>query len=528
MTRVCVVRLALNLRQIWCGAAAIAVGAMVVGAVPAAASVARVGVLSAGPGAVVGGVSASGPTVVAALEGASASSGRVLVFTEPAGGWPASANPAATLTDPEAASELASPSVSGSTVLAGAVNAAGVGYNDVFVEPAGGWSGVVQPAARLVAPVRLGPGVVSGTTIVAPPAVPFEHVSGNVSYVFVEPPGGWSGEIGPAATLSDPRSYSVASPVAISGHTIFAAEMGPPVHGSDLVDAFTEPAGGWSGVVEPSATLPGGYAAVDPAGSLLADNAAIFASASGAWTGYPQASAYLVALPLTSESTVVAFDGRFAAMGGSPFQDVNECPCVQHVVVFREPMGGWAGSVVSSSAITTTTATDEPSLALSGSTMFAADSGVIDVEDVSGAQGRVVPPPRVADATVRGLARARPTLSFVLITAPGALTPDFVSITLPRSLVLARNGRQHRVIVSGVRRSIVEGFYGDRLVLSLTGAGRRVAITIASAAVRETKAAVRAARHARPGPGSKLRAIVTVDESFTGASQRTIVSFHGG
>jgi hypothetical protein len=79
------------------------------------------------------------------------------VFVEGVGAW-RSTGPAATLVDPAAPAAPAASaggtgvSISNDTVLAGFGSANGRSVEDVFVRPAGGWSGPVSPAARLAAP----------------------------------------------------------------------------------------------------------------------------------------------------------------------------------------------------------------------------------------------------------------------------------------------------------------------------------------------------------------------------------------
>jgi formylmethanofuran dehydrogenase subunit D len=85
------------------------------------------------------------------------------------------------------------PSISGGTVIVNAKSSTGPGFDDVFAEPAGGWSGTVMPAARLVAPdgENLGVGAVYGNTVVAFAANPEDTMA--FAYVFVEPAQGGLG-----------------------------------------------------------------------------------------------------------------------------------------------------------------------------------------------------------------------------------------------------------------------------------------------------------------------------------------------
>jgi hypothetical protein len=87
--------------------------------------------------------------------------------------------------------------VEGNTVVIGvSENFSGEGTVFVFEEPAGGWQGIVNPTARLVASdptftSSLGFSVaISGDTVVA--GVYTENNYLGAVYVFVEPEAGWS------------------------------------------------------------------------------------------------------------------------------------------------------------------------------------------------------------------------------------------------------------------------------------------------------------------------------------------------
>ena len=117
-------------------------------------------------------VASSGATVVAAGDATD-------VFTEPADGW-ASESQSAVLSDPAAAFLPSGLSILGDTVVEGLQATNGPGFEDVFVEPEGGWSRTVLPAARLVASdgVTLIGGVISGRTVVAIGVDPRRHHHG--------------------------------------------------------------------------------------------------------------------------------------------------------------------------------------------------------------------------------------------------------------------------------------------------------------------------------------------------------------
>ena len=237
------------------------------------------------------GLASSGGTLVAA--GASATGnggGEIDVFTEPAGGW-SSESQAATLTDAAAMHGPFEPSISGGTVVANDAGATGASFDDVFVEPIGGWSGTVPPAARLVAPdgENLGDGVISGNTVVAFAANPQVPVS--VLYVFVEPPGGWSGTVEPAATLTDSAGLLLNGPPVISDGSVFTAADSAPLPSGNVavqrVDVFNEPAGGWAGTVHQSgalADIAGGPGPDTVSGDVVAAGMSLFRKPAGGGT----------------------------------------------------------------------------------------------------------------------------------------------------------------------------------------------------------------------------------------------------
>ena len=129
--------------------------------------------------------------------------------------------------------------------------------------PEGGWSGALTQNARL----RAGAGReafqawfghsvgVSGDTVVV--GAPVQNIDGNVdegaAWIFVEPPGGWTGAPLQKAKLVSPfgASYdNVGSSVAISGDTVFVGAPGEDfLFQSDRGAAyvFVKPAGGWTG-----------------------------------------------------------------------------------------------------------------------------------------------------------------------------------------------------------------------------------------------------------------------------------------
>ncbi len=132
----------------------------------------------------------------------------------------------------------------------------------MFAPPGGGWSGDVHETAVLSSSdgVALDDPVVSGQEIVARGSV---GQAPGVVYVFTEPQGGWSGVVHedlPSLTASDGSpGDEFGSSIAASGTTIVVgapvAKVGIAFPGRRV--RISEPAAGWAGTVHESAKLTG-------------------------------------------------------------------------------------------------------------------------------------------------------------------------------------------------------------------------------------------------------------------------------
>jgi hypothetical protein len=192
--------------------------------------------------------------------------GAAYVFVRPAGGWVdqtenATLNPSDNAFGTQFGSSVA---VDGDTIVVGAwrtLSDRGAAY--VFVEPLTGWTGSLNPNASLAASdwtagdlfgVSVG---LSGDTIAVgayrdDTATTINHGS---TYVFVRPPGGWTGTVPENAKLTASDAATGAefgNPVAVSGATIVVGAALDNVganndQGSAYV--FLRPAGGWSGAL---------------------------------------------------------------------------------------------------------------------------------------------------------------------------------------------------------------------------------------------------------------------------------------
>ena len=134
-----------------------------------------------------------------------------------------------------------SAAVSGNTTVVKADDAA---Y--VFVEPPSGWTNTSQTAK--LAPT--GEVAISGSTIVT-------CCTTSSAYVFVRPSRGWT-DISATATLALPQPADSSTSIAISGDTIVVGNAAAVVNGNNQQGAayvFVKPEGGWTGTVQPVATL---------------------------------------------------------------------------------------------------------------------------------------------------------------------------------------------------------------------------------------------------------------------------------
>ena len=194
-------------------------------------------------------VAISADTVVAA-----GGSG-LYVFTKPPSGWSGTIHESAklTLTDPAAASALLFFAISGDTIVADSSGNCSCGQGYVFTKPAGGWSGTIHESATLTIPNASFP-CFGGQDSVAIDGATIAAACEHDAYVFTEPTGGWTGTIQPSATLLPPSTKTTfAESVAVLGSTIAVASGG----GNTTVDpvVFNEPARGWSGTIRPTARL---------------------------------------------------------------------------------------------------------------------------------------------------------------------------------------------------------------------------------------------------------------------------------
>jgi hypothetical protein len=210
--------------------------------------------------------SIDGDTIVAgsplAQVGSEKELGAAYVYVEPSGGWVDMTQTAELGADDESRSCQfgVSVGISGRTVVVGAPAAkagglAGRGRAYVYVEPAGGWSGIQGQTTELepsngAKNAGFGGSVsVSGGTVAvgAGGEVVGSNQNQGAVYIFSKPLSGWPKTMTQTAELTAARGTAgseMGLSVAISDRTLIAGA--PYVHGEQGVAyVFSEPSGGW-------------------------------------------------------------------------------------------------------------------------------------------------------------------------------------------------------------------------------------------------------------------------------------------
>ena len=252
--------------------------------------------------------------------------GSAYVFVKPEGGWSGTLNQTAKLTaSAGAANDIFGDriAIDGDTVVVGAraddidtLFDRGSAY--VFAKPAGGWidnteNATLNPSDSLLAPQFGSSVAIDGDTIVV--GAWRTSSERGAAYVFVQPPAGWTGSLDPNATLtaSDPAVGDLFGvSVALNGNTVAVGAYRDDTattinHGSAYV--FVMPLGGWSGTLHENATLTASDAAT------------------GAEFGNPLA---------VSGPTIVV---------GAALDDVGANSDQGSAYVFLRPVGGWSGAL---------------------------------------------------------------------------------------------------------------------------------------------------------------------------------------
>jgi FG-GAP repeat len=401
--------------------------------------------------------------------------GAVYLYTRPAGGWSAETEAAKLIaSDGHAEDRLGRIVVTtGDTVIA----TGGTGLY-VFTKPPGGWSGTLHESAKLTL-TDPAAGVtwlaISGDTLIA--------TGGTGMYVFTKPTGGWSGTISPSATLTtlDPSYPCLQGPyaVAIDGTTIAAAC-------SHEADVYTEPAGGWSGTISPSATLPvpssttavqsvavvGRTIAVASGDASTPIDPVLFNEPASGWSGTIQPSAKLRLARDVARSFneyVVASGNTIAALV-VPDNTFCEELCGGTLYGFSRPFGGWSGTINGAST------GDYPGVfATDGGTIATGGNDSVDLFTIK--PGR----PSATSVSLTRLSTSAPTLQFTLQAGQSAAPIRSLQLTLPGGLRFTHYPRAVHVSAAIQRVRVRPG----TLVVTLRRPAQSLAISITRPALSE-------------------------------------------
>lgn len=319
--------------------------------------------------------------------------GSAYVFVKPAGGWNGVPSAPAKLIASDGAGgdtfglQVA---ISGDTIVVGARwddvgGRVDQGSAYVFVKPGGGWSGTLNQTAKLTASAgaandTFGDRVaIDGDTIVVGARADDVDTSFDrgSAYVFVKPAGGWIDNI-ENATLNPSDSSLAAqfgSSVAIDGDTIVVGALGTS-SGRGAAYVFVEPPTGWTGSLDPNATLTASDSAVsDLFGvSVAVDGDTIAVGASGDDTAPTNnnGSAYVFVMPLggwsgtlpenakltaSDAATGAEFGNSLAVSGativvGAALDNVGANIDQGSAYVFLRPVGGWSSALTENDKLT--------------------------------------------------------------------------------------------------------------------------------------------------------------------------------
>jgi len=517
------------------------------------------------------GVAVDGSTLFAAAPatvGANGNQGAVYVFTKPAtGGWSQAAQ-VATLTPSDGRQESLMAQTLGATGASGSTLAvltlrrsarAVTPVADVFLQPAGGWSGSVHQAAELSASAGtgckgLGSPSVLGDDVFVTCVQDLQRLTGLAPsgslLAFARPAAGWSDARSQSATLVALKGLMLGdvSPV-MNGADVFAASVpssfsytGPrsfparPV----AVYGFRRPVAGWSGQVRPSTvlSLPANASIIALAGSadhvfvatltarkvdgeVFAGSPVVYAFARPrhGWSGMITASARLTApftqfLPSVSLAavgdTVVLSDTDLSGEG-------NQCSCGDQLATFTEPVRGWYGTVAPSAI--GGEAADSPGAAASdATTIFILNGTSLDLFPVPPQRSvaRVLAP-SVA-GRLSGVRAGHPWLGLRVAAQAGEPAATSLTLGLPRGLSLSRAA----VVTVNGSRARVTGVNARRLTVILPDAQAVDAAVIGRGGLRLSpglRAAVQRAGRTHP---LHRRMTVTITTQIGSRTTRTV------
>jgi len=274
--------------------------------------------------------------------------------------------------------------IDGDTIVAGSRNDTGQGFTDagaayVFVKPIGGWSGNLHETAKLVGSEDYQRAELGSSVAIAQDTIVLGQVLDAV-YVYVKPLSGWAGTLTESAVLwasdDEPIIEAFGHDVALSGETIVVSATDTVTLADDQGAAyvFVKPPGGWSGELTESAKLTSSDGA---ANDLFGESVAISgdAIAVSAWWddvdgNEDEGSVYVFVKPnvgwtgnLNESSKLTMSDGVWdssfgydIAMSGDTIIAGNHADVIGtreqgSAYVFTKPVGGWTGNLNESSKL---------------------------------------------------------------------------------------------------------------------------------------------------------------------------------
>jgi hypothetical protein len=242
----------------------------------------------------------------------------VYVFVKPSTGWSGTLTETAILTTPGANFLGSSVAINGNTIVAGGFQSAGP---FVFVKPSSGWKSVTQANATLITPFAgQGPNpiAISGNAVAIGASTSFGN-QGTV-YIYVEPTTGWSGTLNPTATLlasnaklNDLLGFSVA----FAGNTVVAGAYNKN-QGSGAVYIFVQPSGGWVDATETAQltaphTLGFGYSV-----GISGNTVAVGAPSTTVGFNQFQGAEFVYLKPSAGWKSTWRFNSELSASDGAP------------------------------------------------------------------------------------------------------------------------------------------------------------------------------------------------------------------
>jgi hypothetical protein len=249
--------------------------------------------------------------------------GDVYVFVRPAGGWSGNVTETAILGDRSQFCFGSTIGISANTIAVGTGTSGAFGFgNCIFVMPAGGWKNATHATATLTVPINATntsvPLAISANTVVI--AVPGSFETEGTLYVYVKPASGWSGTLNPTAVLiaSDGRpEQALGGAIAISGNTIVATSENSL--GLGRVYIFVEPSSGWVDTTE-TAQLRQPPNAIAFALSVAIGGNTVAVGAPLTTVGFNQlqGTAYVYLKPQGGWKTTSKFNAEIVSSDGAP------------------------------------------------------------------------------------------------------------------------------------------------------------------------------------------------------------------